>query len=119
MGERERYTAKQFIDAIPGTMGIIRDVARRVGCTWLTARRYIERYPTVRRAYENERNQALDIAETALHEAVRGGEPWAIKFFLSTKGKGRGYTKRQELVGVKGAEGVAAPLTIIFSLHTR
>jgi len=105
----ERYTARQFIDVIPGTGGIISDIARRVGCQWHTAKRYIDVHPTVRRAYEAERENVLDLAETELHKTIKQGEPWAVKFYLTTIGKHRGYTERQELTGAEGA-----PLTIVF-----
>lgn len=35
------YTAAQFIEAIPGTGGIISAIAKRVGCDWITAKKYI------------------------------------------------------------------------------
>ena len=41
------YTAKQFIEAIPGSGGIVSTIARRVGCNWYTAKKYIDNYPTV------------------------------------------------------------------------
>jgi len=37
-----------------------------------------------------------DIAEAQLISSVKKGEPWAIKYWLSTKGKDRGYTTKQE-----------------------
>ena len=33
------YTAQTFIDAIPGTGGIVSAIARKVGCEWNTALR--------------------------------------------------------------------------------
>ena len=37
-----------------------------------------------------------DIAEAELISSVKRREPWAIKYWLSTKGKDRGYTTKQE-----------------------
>ena len=34
---RSLFTAKQFVDAIPGTGGIIDTIAKRVGCDWQRA----------------------------------------------------------------------------------
>ncbi len=91
------YTARQFIDAIPGSGGVISTIAARVGCTWDTAKKYIETYPTIKRAHQNEREAILDMGETSLFKAVRDGHSWAVRYMLSTIGKPRGYSERQEV----------------------
>lgn len=101
------YTAEQFIKAIPGTGGIITSIARKVGCEWNTAKVYIEKYPTIKQAYENECETMLDMAEAELYKAVKAGKDWAIKYTLATKGKNRGFTERNELTGKDGE-----PLTV-------
>jgi hypothetical protein len=93
------FMPKQFIDAIPGTGGIITSIARKVGCDWHTANKYIKEHPTVQQAYANECETVLDVAELELIKCVRGGDMAAIRFYLSTKGKGRGYVERQEVSG--------------------
>ena len=101
------YTAALFIAAIPGTGGIISTIARKVGCSWNTAKRYITEYPTVATAYDNEVNTALDVAESIIFDNLRllrreqateekPVESSLAKWFLTTKGKDRGYTERQE-----------------------
>ena len=94
---KELFTAKQFIKAIPNTGGIITKIAERVGCAWHTAKKYIEQYPTIQQAYQNECERVLDIAESALIKSITEQEAWAVKYMLSTKGKKRGYVERQEL----------------------
>jgi len=37
----DHYKASQFIAAIPGSAGIISIIARRVGCDWNTAKKYV------------------------------------------------------------------------------
>ena len=96
-GKNGNYTAAQFIKAIPKSAGIISTIAKRVGCTWHTAKKYIESMPTIRRAYMDESESILDLGETALYQAVKDREAWAVKYLLSTKGKGRGYTERKEI----------------------
>lgn len=90
------YTAEQFLKAIPGSGGIISEIARRVGCDWNTAQKYIKRFATVQQAYDDECESILDAAEGQLHLAVQEGEMWAVKYILSTKGKSRGYTEKSE-----------------------
>ena len=99
---RKTYTTKQFIDAIPGSGGIITAIARRIGCDWHTAKKYITIHSTVAQAYEAECESVLDLAETSLIKSVREREAWAVKYLLATKGKGRGYTERQEITGADG-----------------
>ena len=99
---KNKYTAEQFIKAIPGTGGIISAIARKVDCEWNTAKAYIDKYPTIKQAYDNECQTILDMAETGLYKAIREGKDWAIKYILSTKGKSRGYVERQEVTGANG-----------------
>lgn len=82
MAGREQYTAKQFIDAMPGTGGVISALAERVGCTWPTAHRYIETYATVRRAWEAERSRITDIAENNIIKAIKSGDMAMSKWWL-------------------------------------
>jgi hypothetical protein len=39
----------------------------------------------------------VDIAEGHFSDAVVSGDPWAVKMALSTLGKDRGYTSKQEI----------------------
>ena len=94
---KDLYTAAQFIAAIPGTGGIVTQIAKKVGCSWNTARKYIDEHATVLQAYNDECEAILDMAETALYKQVSEEEAWAVKYLLSTKGKQRGYTERQEI----------------------
>jgi hypothetical protein len=58
-GKNGNYTAAQFIAAIPGTGGIITTIAARIPCAWHTAKKYIEKWPTVKQAYDDECNKVL------------------------------------------------------------
>ena len=61
-----KYTVRQFADAIPESGGSISAIARKIGCDWHTARRYIERHATLRQAFEDEENRITDLALEAL-----------------------------------------------------
>lgn len=97
-----RYKAQQFIDAIENSGGIISTIAVRVGCDWDTAKKHIENTPAIKQAYANETERVTDLAEANLIGAIQGKEAWAIKYYLSTKGKHRGYVERQEVTGADG-----------------
>jgi hypothetical protein len=65
------YSAQTFIDAIPGTGGIVSAIARKVGCEWNTVKSYLDRYPTVRAAYDAECESMLDLAESTVLKAIK------------------------------------------------
>lgn len=94
---RNHYTTEQFIKAIPGTGGIITTIAKKVGCDWYTAKKFITQYATVQTAYQAERETVKDHVENALIIEAKEGESWAVKYYLSTQAKDRGYAERQEI----------------------
>jgi hypothetical protein len=74
-------------------------VARHFGCSRVAVWKFVNRREALRRVAADERESMKDDAEGALYRAVRAGEPWAVKFFLLTQAKDRGYTTRTELAG--------------------
>jgi hypothetical protein len=117
----KQYNAGQFIEAIKGSGGIVSTVAKRVGCDWSTARRFINTYPTVKAVYDDECERTGDMVESviitniklaaerqqALKEMVDTSD---AKWYAARKLKNRGYSERQE---VTGADGGAIPIVII------
>ena len=91
MSKPAQFTTQQFIDAIPKTGGIISTIAKRVGCDWHTAKKYIETHPTVKQAYEDEKEAVLDLAEGVLFKNITAGDSQDAKWYLTKMGKGRGY----------------------------
>ena len=83
--DNNHYTAKQFIDAIPGTGGIISTIAKRVGCQWHTAKKYIENYPTIQQAYENEKHSIDDKAVSVIYQAIAKDDLATAKWWAAMK----------------------------------
>lgn len=81
------FTAAQFIEAIPGTGGIISTIAKRVGCEWSTAKRYIFDYPTITQAYNDECEAVNDLAESVLITNIKNGDSADAKWWLARKRK--------------------------------
>ena len=98
-----RYKAQEFIEAIPGTGGIITTIAKRVGCAWHTAKKYVDNYPTIREAYDDECAAVLDMAESKVIKAMNDDDISTVRWYLATKGRHRGYVERKEHAGVKDA----------------
>jgi len=115
-----QYKAQEFIDAIPGTGGIVTTIAKRVGCAWHTAAKYIERYATVKEAYQCELEKNLDVAEAIIIDNLKllrqeqerkykVVDTADARWLLATKGKDRGYSQKSEME-VTGKDG--APLRV-------
>ena len=100
----EQYNAQQMIDAIQDAKGILTVAARKLQCSRMTVYRYINKYATVKEAYEEANESNIDFVETKLMEQIGKGNITAIIFFLKTKAKHRGYVERQEPTGAEGNE---------------
>lgn len=101
-GKNGHYTAQQFIDAIPGTGGVIAAIADKVGCAWNTAKKYIEEYSTVNQAWQNERNRITDIAEHNIVTSIKGGDLHMSKWWLQVMRDEFVPKQRQEVSGPGG-----------------
>lgn len=98
----ERYSTAQVIEALQVARGIKTDAAKILRCTRHTIENYIKRHPTVAKAYREQRETLVDLAEGKLIGKVDADEWPAIKFVLVTLGKTRGYVERQEVTGAEG-----------------
>ena len=87
-------TIKQqdVLDAIKDSGGIIATIARRLHCNWNTAKTYCDKWESTKIALQEEKETTLDTAELKIIDAIKAGDTNIIKWFLSTKGKERGYT---------------------------
>ena len=101
-GHNGRYTAQQFIEAIPGTGGVVSTIARAVGCEWHTARKYIDKFLTVHQAWTSERNRITDIAKSNIIAAIESKDLQMSKWWLSMMDEEFKPTQRTELTGADG-----------------
>ena len=101
-----------MLEAISGSGGSTLTVATELRCDWITAKRYIEKWETTKRAFEAESEKVLDVAESVVQrniqlayrkqiETKQPVDTGDAKWLLSRKGKARGYADQQEteLVG--------------------
>jgi hypothetical protein len=84
---KTRYNVIQFIDAIKGSGGIISTIAKRIGCDWHTAAKWIAEYPTVGKAYQDECERVNDMAVGILLKSIEGGNTQDAKWWLARKRK--------------------------------
>lgn len=91
-----RYVVQNFIDAIPGSAGIITTIAKRVGCDWVTAKKWINERPTVKAVYDAECEKLVDAAESVIiKDIVELNDVQTAKWYLTMKGRKRGYVKTE------------------------
>ena len=102
MTQTTKHSPQQIIKAISGTGGIKSTIAKRLGVTRWTVDNYLKRWKSVQEAYDEEREKIVDMAETKLLEKIKSGDYPAIRFFLMTQAKERGYVERQEHTGADG-----------------
>jgi hypothetical protein len=99
------YKAVDFANAIPGTGGIISAIARKVGCDWHTAKKYIEAHASVKAVYDAECERVLDLAETVIIQSVIDDKDvQTAKWYLTLKGRDRGYSERREVDVTSGGQ---------------
>ena len=97
MANRPQFKASDFIQAIPGTGGIITKIAAKVGCSWHTAAKYIANYPTVQAAYQDECEKVLDMAESVVIQKITEQDEQTAKWYLAMKGGHRGYAPKHQI----------------------
>lgn len=100
-----KATHEQLLAAIAECDGIQTQVARKLGITKQAVSKRIAGNSELQLAVLEAEAALLDDAQNQLSKAIRAGQPWAVKFILSTKGKKLGYTTGSELV-VDGQLGV-------------
>ena len=85
MAGKNGFRTEQFIKAIPGTHGNITEIAKRVRCSWNTAKKYITEYATVKEVYEEECMAVDDRARKNITEKIFRGDIHLSKWWLQVK----------------------------------
>lgn len=90
--QRPRYKKEEVLRAIEGSGGIVSVVAKRLGCHWNTARRYIDRWRETREAFSAETEVVLDMAEAVVVHEIKRNNVRVAQWLLTRKGSRRGYS---------------------------
>ncbi len=107
-GTKPIITKQKFIEALPNTAGLYTLIAERLDCSRITVWKFLKKHPELEKEVEAERERIIDLAEGNLIEKIIKKKDFkAIKYFLSTKAKSRGYSQKLEVensgeVAVKG-----------------
>ena len=87
----KNYTKDELLEAIKDSGGIVSEIARRLRCDWMTARKYTESSKTTREAMIAESEAMLDQVERSAYDTALAGDGKMIRYILSTKGRRRGW----------------------------
>jgi len=95
---KAKLTKQKIMEAIPKTHGVKKYLAEKLGVDRRTVYRYFEKYPDLEQETQEYLDSITDQAEHHLIEAVKAGNSWAVRYWLSTRGKHRGYTTKSEAI---------------------
>jgi len=95
---KQKLTKQEIIEAIPKTHGVKKYLAEKLGVDRRTIYRYFEKHPDLEQETQEYLDSVSDVAEHHLIEAVKAGNSWAVRYWLSTRGKSRGYSTKQESI---------------------
>lgn len=96
---KSKKTVGEIIQAVKGSGGIKASIANRLGVHRHTITRYIEKYTTVREAYDNEVELIGDLAEAVIQKSIQSGDIDTAKWYARMKLKDRGYSEKYDIAG--------------------
>ena len=99
-----------MLAALERTLGVVSTAAKIAGIDRTTHYFWMSEDADYAAKVAELKNVALDFAETKLHAAIESMDTNAIKFFLKTQGKQRGYIEQNE-VNVTGLEEIIKRLS--------
>lgn len=99
MGRPALITKEKIIQAMPGTHGLINNVAKKMGVTYSSLYDFMQKQED--RTWfdvllKKEQEKICDLAEDSLFEGIANGNAKDRNFYLRTKGRDRGYVTKTE-----------------------
>ena len=97
MSKEININIELVLEAIKDSGAVMSTIADRLGVSWHTAKKQIDKHEETQEAYRDEEEITLDKAESALHRAIEKDDIQAAKWLLATKGKKRGYSEKHQV----------------------
>ena len=97
--KQQALMKQNFLTALEKSAGIITPACKAVGISRESIRKWRLQDEKFNAAIEEMNEMALDFAETALMKNIQAGDTRAITFYLSTKGRSRGYSEKLSIEG--------------------
>jgi len=96
------FTEDVILAAIPGSYGIMTDIAKVLGCSPKTLERAKKKYPRVAAAFRDADLELKDLAEGVLIRNLKKGDIATTIFVNKTRNRDRGYEEKPKLAGMEG-----------------
>ena len=96
----EKFTLDDIQNALIKANGFTSIAAQNLDCTVATINNYLNKYPELKDTLKEIREKTLDFAESKLLTHINNDNFNALKFFLQTQGKKRGYIERTENINI-------------------
>lgn len=110
---REKRSIKQVRDALRKSGGILSVAAQNLNICRKTMQRYIARHPELEAVRDECVESITDLAESKLISAIQKEHPWALRFWLMTRAKHRGYVTGTDITSkgerIKGGVQIIMP----------
>ena len=97
MGRKKIVKEKELLAAIADSRGFYSVIAERLGVAWATVKSAVEESDAAQLAIRAEEEKTLDFVEGKAIARIKADDGAMIRFYLSTKGKKRGYTYEDKL----------------------
>ena len=119
---KQRFRLHEIDAALRAAGGVYAHAARLLSeatgssCTRQNIQQWVHKYSKLNEAVCEGLEEIKDLAETALIENIRNGDTNAIKFYLETKGKDRGYMRQYRVSGPQGQPLTAPQAQVVIYL---
>jgi len=97
----KKITTEKIIEAIKDSLGLKSVIASDLGVSVEQVVRYLERYSSVAKAYEEECSRIKDLVEAEIILKCQEGDPRMLIFYAKTRMKDRGFVERSEITGMQ------------------
>ena len=104
-----------MLDALKKTLGIVTSACQKADISRQTHYDWLKSDPIYKSRVDEIAEMAIDFVETKMFEGVNNNDSGLIKYYLSTKGKSRGYVERQENRQVDGEGNDIKPTVLIYN----
>jgi hypothetical protein len=82
-------------------------------CTRQNIQHWVRKHSALIETVRESLEEIKDLAETALIENIRNGDTNAIRFYLETKGKDRGYVRQYKVTGAEDQPLMVSPPQVV------
>ena len=93
MHKEKKITLETFMTASEDSFGNITSIARKLNVPRSTLYDFIAANPEAKKRIESLREEFDDLAEHAIQQEILDGNQNMLRFYASTKLRGRGYAK--------------------------